>query len=128
VSPDVESLTHAAAIVALALAAAVTAEWSLRRVRRRLPLILTRRAMGGHANHPDPAFLRVVDLVLLPLRLGVWLLAGWALTEQSSTLRVVRTAVAGAVRMALTTPLFELEHRAYSLLGSDSSRADARHR
>jgi hypothetical protein len=75
-SPEVESLAQAAAIVTpLALATAATAEWPLRRLCRRLPLILTRRAMGGTGTTPDPALQRAVELALLPPR-RVWLLAG----------------------------------------------------
>lgn len=62
VSPEVESLAQAAAIVPPALAAAATAEWPLRRLCRRLPLILTRRAMGGTGTTPDPALQRAVEL------------------------------------------------------------------
>src|SRR4029453_13944471 len=50
--------------------AAATAEWPLRRLCRRLPLILTRRAMGGTGTTPDPALQRAAELALLPPRLG----------------------------------------------------------
>jgi hypothetical protein len=49
VSPEVESLARIAGILAVVLAAAMAAQWPLQRLRQRLPLLLTRQAMGGHA-------------------------------------------------------------------------------
>jgi hypothetical protein len=84
VSPEVESLARIAGTLAAVLAAAAAVQWPLQRLRHRLPLLLTRHAMGGHATHPDPSFEHIAAVLLLPLTLGVWLIAGWIVTEQSS--------------------------------------------
>ncbi len=111
-----ESLSRTGGVLVVVLAMTLAAYWPLRRLRQRLPLFLTRRAMGGQATHPDPAFRRVVELLLLPLTLALWLAAAWAITEQSATLHQARGVLVGALHMALMTPLFAVEDRSYSLL------------
>jgi potassium efflux system protein len=111
-SESLDQLVSVASIVV----AATTAQWAVWRLQRRLPLILTRRLRDTRATHPEPALGRRVALGLLPVWLGIWLLVGWVLTERLPALHALRRAVAGALRMAATMPLFELQNRAFSLL------------
>jgi small-conductance mechanosensitive channel len=110
------ALLLAAARAAVALALAGLAYWGLRRLGQRLPLALTRHALGSGAAHPDPALGRAVGLALLPVEIGLWLGVGWYATEQLPVLRAGRTAVVGAVAMAFTMPLFTMNERGYSAL------------
>jgi potassium-dependent mechanosensitive channel len=107
---------HGAFMAVVILAAATTLHLGLRRVRCRLPLLLTRRRLGHPAIHPDPALDRRVGLTLLPLTLAVWLGAAWLATQVSTALRASRETAVGAVHMALTMPLFAIDDRSYALL------------
>jgi potassium-dependent mechanosensitive channel len=100
----------------LVLALAVLVQAGLHRLGQRLPLLLTRRVLGPHATHPDPAFQRFTFLLLIVPYLGLWVGAGWYATEQFALLRAVRDAVAGAVTMGLTAPVFTMNDRGYTVL------------
>jgi hypothetical protein len=62
-----------AAAAAATVAAAVAMHVGLRRLRCRLPLVLTRRRLGHPATHPDPALDRLIGVAVLPLTASVWL-------------------------------------------------------
>jgi hypothetical protein len=78
---------HGAVAALVILTAATALHLGLRRVRCRLPLLLTRRRLGHPATHPDAAVDRWVGLTLLPLAVGVWLGAAWLATQVSTALR-----------------------------------------
>ncbi len=101
-------------LVALLLAAA--GHWGLARLRRRLPLLLTRRALGRPAPHPDPAFRRAVVLGLLPLEVGIWVGVGWYASDRFAGLAAARDGLVHAVARGLEMPLFTMNDRGYSLL------------
>jgi potassium-dependent mechanosensitive channel len=105
-----------AAAAAAILAAAAAVHVGLRRLRCRLPLVLTRRRLGHLATHPDPALDRLIGVAVLPLMAGVWLGAIWLATDTSTALRAARAAGLGAGHMAITTPLFAIDDRPYALL------------
>jgi small-conductance mechanosensitive channel len=106
---------HGALTAAATIAAATAIHLGLRRMRCRLPLLLTQRRLGHRPTHPDAALDRWVGLCLLPLTIGLWLGAFWIATEVFDALRASREVVVGAVDMALTMPLFAIENRPYAL-------------
>jgi potassium-dependent mechanosensitive channel len=105
-----------AATAAATVAAAVAMHVGLRRLRCRLPLVLTRRRLGHPATHPDPALDRLIGVAVLPLTASVWLGAIWIATDTSAALRAARAAGLGALHMAFTMPLFAIDDRPYALL------------
>jgi potassium efflux system protein len=105
-----------AAAAAATVAAAVAMHVGLRRLRCRLPLVLTRRRLGHPATDPDPARDRLIGVAVLPLRASVWLGAIWIATDTSAALRAARAAGLGALHMAFTMPLFAIDDRPYALL------------
>src|SRR5262245_38893003 len=113
---DVAAMEPALARVVATLVAAVLVPLALRRATQRLPLLLTRRALGPTATHPDAAFRRLVHLVLLPLKVGLWAGAAWYATEHFPALHSARDTVAAVARMALTQPLFSMHDRGYSVV------------
>jgi small-conductance mechanosensitive channel len=95
---------------------AAACHWALGRVRRRLPLLLTRHRLDPRAAHPDARYRRVADLVVPPLTAAVWAAALWAATRVSPPLDAARAAVTRAARTALTAPLFAMDGRSYAAL------------
>jgi potassium efflux system protein len=101
--PHAETGASVLALSAL-LAVAALVHWGLHRIERRLPLILTRRAQGPGATHPDPTSPRAVERVAV----------GWLTSERAPLLQAARDAGVAAVGSGLSVPLFTLNERSYS--------------
>lgn len=100
----------------VALAIATLVQLALRWAQRRLPLALSRRALGREPTHPDPRHQRLVDLAVLPAMAAVWAAAAWSVAGAHPALRGARAGLAATVASALTMPLFALQGRSYSAL------------
>jgi potassium efflux system protein len=107
---------HGALAAGATITAATVIHLGLRRLRCRLPLVLTRRRLGHRPTHPDASLDRWVGLALLPLTIVLWAGALWLATEVFDALRASRETVVGAVRMSLTMPLFAIDDRSYALV------------
>src|SRR5262245_46865964 len=112
---EMSPLQGAAAAAAILVAAAAM-HVGLRRLRCRLPLVLTQRRLGHLPTHPDPAFDRLIGVAVLAVTVSLWLGAIWLATDTSTALRAARESGLGAVHMAFTMPLFVIEDRPYALL------------
>jgi len=111
----VEDLQSLVVRAVAAVAAALLFEWALRRLRRRLPLLLTRRFVTPGASHPDTAIHRVVGITALPVEVALWLGVAWYVTEQLPVLHAVRDRMIDGAAMAFTVPLFTMGDRGYAL-------------
>src|SRR5262245_61051731 len=112
---EMSPLQGAAAAAAILVAAAAM-HVGLRRLRCRLPLVLTQRRLGHLPTHPDPAFDRLIGVAVLAVTVSLWLGAIWLATDTSTALRAARESGLGAVHMAFTMSLFVIEDRPYALL------------
>ena len=106
------------AALALLLAAAVAAAAALRRLERRLPIWLARRAI--RAGVPAPAdvlaWRRRVGLALLPPKLAIWLGAFLLASDRLPRLMQARDALAEQVSGSFMAPLVQMGMRSWSAL------------
>jgi small-conductance mechanosensitive channel len=106
------------ALLSLLCAAALALSLALRRLERRLPAWLARRA-GGGATPPPAAVLvwrRPVVLGLWAPRLALWLALALVASDRLPRLMSARDDLAGAVSSGLMEPLLRSGERAFSAL------------
>lgn len=97
---------------------AAFAHWLLWRLGRRLPLALARWGHRGRATPPAAhlGWKRPVELALLFPKVGIWLAAGWALSETSEPLRRARSEARRLLVWSFEQPLFTVEEKSFSAL------------
>ena len=105
-----------AAISALAVVGAVVAHWSLRRVGRRLPRLLRRRANQPLTQGMPLPWEGVIQLAVLMAQLSIWLVVAVFTSDQFSVLQRTRHMFTQLVSMSLTSHMFALNGRGYSAL------------
>jgi len=104
------------ALSAAAVVGAVLAHWALRRVGRRLPRLLGRRAgQPRTAGGPLP-WEGAIHLAVLLAQLSVWVAVAVFTSDQFAALHRARQMFTQLVSMSLTSHMFALNGRGYSAL------------
>jgi small-conductance mechanosensitive channel len=101
------------ALAGLAFAAALLAQFGLRRLARRVPVWTVRRR-GGATPADAPAWTRRLELLLLFPTAAAWLSAIAFTVDRFPGLRAGRTAVTDALARSFGTPLFQLGGKSYT--------------
>ena len=109
-------LFQASLVSVLVLAAAGAIHWGLRRIGRRLPLLLRRRSGGSIESSRAMRWEAIVQAGLLPPKAVLWLGAIAYVSEQFALLQMARQMIVHVTVMSVTSPLFTLNERAYSVL------------
>jgi potassium efflux system protein len=111
-----KALALPAVISGLAIVGAAFAHWGLRRVGRRLPRLLGRRAGQPLSTGAPPPWEGAIQLAVLLAQLALWLAVAVFTSEQVSGLRRARQMFAQLVYMSLTSHMFALNGHGYSAL------------
>jgi len=104
------------ALSAAAVVGAVLAHWALRRVGRRLPRLLGRRA-GQPLTAAGPLpWEGAIQLAVLLTQLSMWVAVAVVTSDQFAALHRARQRFTQLVSMSLTSHMFALNGRGYSAL------------
>jgi potassium efflux system protein len=111
-----DELLKASLLSLAALLAAGLAHWGLRRLGRRLPRILARRAGGPVGSRAPLPWEGSIQIGTLALKTTLWLAVALFVSDQFVGVHRAREMFVHIVVMGVTAPMFVLSGRGYSAL------------